>query len=550
MSTPSQRRRSAALRPVPETLEGRVVLSKTIHGVDIDGDRWTLKLLGPGDFRVTTQNDTPLNQPSLIKDITLAGGTTVESRLEGSVKKGPNGDGKVFFQNLISLNNPQVPDINGVIRIDGNGRGLNAIDMPRFWLGDTSNGTFTPATGSPQAQINVATGVTALRFGGVDTTAFTAPTTRGAAYEINLGLPQVAGTSIIVDQIISQNRPATTTGGSPNLDTVAINVQGRLNLFQANAVRGDATEATGPYAGPNTGGTTISDTPDAAGTTGQIGFVRIGGEATNLTVAVTGPTGTPDNARISDFYIGGETNKVVVTVPGGMRNVKFGRGMDSVAITTRNISHLVANRGAVGSQVVSNGPITLANFGGSVVNSRILSGYFDSTTTGQTFDVGGGGQMTVTVGGDIKDSVFASSAVPLDADGIISFDAATSILYEKGFLKAKHEGAIDNSNLFDFAPNKAFFAKSLQVSQGPTQPPNVVEPPYATPSKLHRGQIGLTKRGGLLGTYSVSNLSTPLIRKKEVKVPRAAKVSAQHVVTASTAVPQGPAAATTPGQAD
>lgn len=548
MSTPIHRRRSKGMRPVAEALETRQLLTKVIRGVDIDGDTWVLKLIGPGDFRVTTQNDVPLNQPSLIEDITIAGGRTVETRLEGRVKRGEQGNGKVFFQNIFALNNPPVPDVNGIIRIDTNGRGLAAIDIPRFWMADTSGGTFTPSTGQPQSTIDVVGGVTSLRFGGVDTTAFAPPTTRGATYAINLGLPQYAGTSIIVDEVISRNRPAATTGGQPLLDTVAFNVQGRLNLFQANAVRGDQTEPTGPYRGPNTGGTTVSSGTDPAGTTGQIGFVRIGGEATNLTVDVSGPAGSPDFALISDFYIGGETNKVSVSAPGGMRNVKFGRGMDTVEISTRQIRHLVANRGANGSTVISNGPIGLASFGGDVIESRILSGFYDrSTSANQSIDVGGGGQITATVAGNIINSFFSASAVPLDDDGIVNINDPTGFLQERGIIKGKYEGTIDNSLILPDTPDQAFFAMSRNVARGPVVPPNAPEAPFDSPARLHRGQIALTKRPGLLGKFAVPSIGEPFVSTGRSNVTRLrsqgqGKVLAPHVTPRTTpAVPKGPA---------
>ncbi|MFO0956284.1 MAG: hypothetical protein U0800_02325 [Isosphaeraceae bacterium] len=445
MGTPMKPRRTRAITPATEALEVREMLSRVVTGIDADGDRWKLAIHGPGEFRVTTQNNVPTKQGGLINTITVAGGRTLQTRLVGNVRKGPNGDGKVFFQNLVTLNNPPVPDVNGIIRTNLDGRGMAAIDIPGFYLGDTSKGTFVPATGSPTGRISVPTGVTSLRFGGVDTRAFAQPATRAVTFQINLGLPQYLGTSIITDTVTSSNR--TSTDGTTALnDTVDFNIQGRLNIFQANAINGADTPPTGRYQGNNTGGTTISDGPDANGTTGQIGNIQINGNATNLTVEVplttpTGATVASEFALITNFYIGGETNKVSVTAPGGLRNVAFGKGMDTVSINTESILHLVANRGAIGSTVIANGPITLVNIGGDVTNSQVLSGYFPSgSAANPTIDVGAGGRMTVTVAGDITDSLFAASAIPLNADGTVSVDGRQHDPLREGLYRRQVRG--------------------------------------------------------------------------------------------------------------
>ncbi len=531
MGTPINRRRKPAASLVAEALEERLLMTRTIRGVEPDGDHWVLKLIGPGDFRVTQQNNVKVGQPGLIKEITITGGETLHTRLEGKVRKGPSGNGLVYFQNLKALNNPPVPDDNGIIRTNLGGRGLAAVDMPKFVLADTSNGTFTPASGDPTGQIDIPNGTTSLRFGGVDTTAFTRPTGRAVTLEVNLGLPQYLGTSIITDKLVSANRPASTTGGSPILDTVTFNVQGRLNIFQANQIDGDKTEPTSRYQGPNTGGTTLNVGPDVNSTTGQVGYLQINGNATNFTAAVSDitPAGTPITSQfsfISNTYFGGETNKVSIVSPGGMKNIAFGKGMDSVAIRAQSIQHLVANRGAIGSTVVTNGHIVLADFGGDVVNTRVLSGYFvGGTAANPTFQVGAGGRITVGIAGNITDSIFAASAVPLTPDGEISVEDADTILYQNGTIIAKREGKIDNAGVIPIAPNKAFFARHLDITKGPVIPPNVNEPPLA-PARQHKGQIALAERGGKYGHYREANLASPVI--KPIAVVK------QH------AVPKGP----------
>src|SRR5262249_8176729 len=137
-------RRPRGLRPAPESLESRRLLSKTISGVDGDGDQWTLQLIGPGDLRVTKQDDAngnpqDLTTPSQIKKIKSAGADPTRSRLVGKVTKSASGDGKVFFQKMTEL--------GGAAESASTGNGILAIDIPNFWLGDTSP-TGTPVVGT------------------------------------------------------------------------------------------------------------------------------------------------------------------------------------------------------------------------------------------------------------------------------------------------------------------------------------------------------------------------------------------------------------------
>ncbi len=123
-------------------------------------------------------------------------------------------------------------------------------------------------------------------------------------------------------------------------------VAGRLNLFQANEIDGNTTVA--PAAAGFTGGTIVSSLPDpTAGLIGQIGFVRVGGNATNFSV-LTG-------SQIANFYVGGETNNVSVLAPTSIRDVYFGRGADSTTILTDRIESLQANRGMLNSRIVTDG---------------------------------------------------------------------------------------------------------------------------------------------------------------------------------------------------
>ena len=171
MSTRKPSPHDRALRPRPEDLETRQLLATVLKGIDVDGDTWSLRMKGPGDVRVVNQagsdqQPVPLGTAAEI-DLITVGGTNAElSTLVGRVKQGPNGDGKVFFKRLEALANqsPQVPS----------GNGLQAIDMPGFWLGNTSPAG-TTAAGTPPASISIPDGVISLRLGGVDASRGTTP---------------------------------------------------------------------------------------------------------------------------------------------------------------------------------------------------------------------------------------------------------------------------------------------------------------------------------------------------------------------------------------
>ena len=97
-----------ALRPTAEDLESRQLLAAMVSGTDVDGDTWTLRLIGPGSLTVVKQagadgNPAPLNSATEIDTITVAGTNPLSSQLVGTVKKGPNGDGKVFFNTFDEL---------------------------------------------------------------------------------------------------------------------------------------------------------------------------------------------------------------------------------------------------------------------------------------------------------------------------------------------------------------------------------------------------------------------------------------------------------------
>lgn len=528
MSTRKPSPRNRAVRPAAEDLEGRQLLSATVSGTDIDGDQWVLKLIGPGSLVVTKQdgadgNPAPLNSTTQINTITIGGLNPLSSRLVGTVTKGTSGDGKVFFHTLDEL-----PSKSEQLAL---GNGPKSITMPGFWLANTTPapaaGTTTP-TPTPPA-ITIPDGVNTLQFGGVDTTVGQvnppASTATSDTAAVTLGLPQYGGTRILIDRAISSSQSVPPSGTSTTPTTIqhaiTFNVSGRLSLFQANEIVGDTKTPPGQFSDRNTnatgfGGTwVISGTGGTApflangqltgGATGQIGNVRVGGNATNFSTLVFDTTGS-GNARISNYSVGGETNNVLLVAPNGARNIVFGRGMDTVDILTHTINTLTANRGALNSNVFVDRTISKANFGGDVAQTTVLSGYQQSfsniinTVTGQASvsafsptpqpapppkpqNAETGGGMTVLVAGDITNSVFAASVQPevvTPKTGTPTFQFGTSrnLVLPSGHISAKVEGTINNSTATPDVPTQAFFAKHLDVRSGPVIPPNVPEAPY------------------------------------------------------------------------
>ena len=278
---------------------------------------------GPGDVRVVNQSGSdgqpiPLGTAAEIDRITVGGTNAELSTLVGRVQQGPNGDGKVFFKRLEAAG-------QSVAATSPAGNGLQAIDMPGFWLGNTSPAG-TTAAGTPPASIAIPDGVDSLRLGGVDasrgTTPGVAPPGRPGRYDPDHARPPAAwagrGSSSIRSSPARNRRPrrAASPRGSCNMACV-FNVSGRLSLFQADAIVGDPDNPGGQF--PGGGGTVVTSLPDQnTGITGQIGDVRVGGDATNFSVLT--------NDKLANFYIGGETRNVFLLTPTGSRNLHFGKG--------------------------------------------------------------------------------------------------------------------------------------------------------------------------------------------------------------------------------
>jgi hypothetical protein len=547
-----------------ECLETRQLLSlaldrptSIVRGTDPQGDQWTLKLYGPGTLHVVDTNGDPFTRvktmEGLIDTITVAGAITTETRLVGTVYAAPGSPGQVFFQNLIVTPTGELGKIDegqvSNFRLVQNG--IKAIDMPQFYLAHTettkpSTASLIHTTAMAAGAIDVPQGVLTLRFGGVNVD-FTPSggmplnqTGQSNEFEINLGLPIIGGTSVIVNTVNSDAEANSTAGSAPFQDFATFLVTGRLNLFQANEIDGNTTSGLVPTqlvnspssSGASPGGTFLVSQGGPA--TGQIGDVRIGGNVTNFTTFVTedplnaaAAEGQLD-AKISNFYIGGETNNVLLVAPSGSRNISFGLGMDNVTINSLIISSLRANRDATNSNVTVSRSIGNMLIGGDLTDTNVNVGesqsLFELGNTPPTFpgeagtgvfwgdppptiinpvvnSVTGltepfaqnGGTMVARIAGNVTNSVFSASVDPSPAgSNSILFGPGTALVLPRGVINAKVEGTIDNSTndlvSSDVAANKAFFASVVHVKHGPVIPPIVPYQPTQTPTVYHKGQ--------------------------------------------------------------
>jgi hypothetical protein len=549
-----------------ESLETREVLTPltgtvtaTVRGTDPDGAQWVLQLYGPGALSVVGTNgdiftQSTQNLTESIQTITVGGAISTETRLVGKVYPNPNNKvPNVYFENLIVPENGELGkiDVQQVSNFRTVQTGIAAIDMPEFYLAHTE--TTKPSSASlihsgalSAGEILVPGGVNVLRFGGVDvdyTPDGGTPlnqTGQSNEFQINLGIPIVQGTSIIVNSVNSDGEANSTAGGAAFQDYATFLVTGRLNLFQANTITGNTTSGlvptqlvNSPTTAASPGGTFLISQGGAA--TGQIGDVRVGGNATNFTTFITeDPISVAEaegqlDAKISNYYIGGQTQNVLLVAPSGSRNISFGLGMDNVTINSLLISSLRANRDAIDSNVTVERSIGNLLIGGDVTGTNVGVGQLQSlftfanappTTllasgTGVFFGdppptvaspetnpltqrqepiAQQGGSMRARIAGSVTNSTFSASVDP-DPSQLFTpvfGPQEGDLVLERGVINAKIEGTVDNTgNPLSSDPGKAFFARVVHLGHGPIIPPNVPYQPFEQPTVYHKGQSAL-----------------------------------------------------------
>ena len=386
-----------------------------------------LTLYGPGTMNVVDETGTAFtkanqNTPREINTITVSGTITANSRLMGKVTPAANSDGRVFFQTLNVEATGAYPQLDSALVRPGSRPHRTASRLST----SRTSGWDIPAPPNP---LFIPGSIGVLRRRGHQCSRrYPDPSVRRGRYNVhdrrwyaaqpnraenefivNLGLPIAIGTSVIVDKVITDAQQIAATGtsttGTVNQQSVTFLVSGRLNLFQANEIIGNATPANSttktPSAIPSQFDTSIPTPPTPAGSqpggtyvvsmgtvvTGAIGKIKIGGNATNFTTFAlvndifSGPNESILDPKINTFFVGGETNNVLLIAPGGSRNVYFGKGMDNTKISTVFIQNLQANRGAVNSTVTVDRTIDNMVIGGDVTDTNIQVGYAQTLAT-------------------------------------------------------------------------------------------------------------------------------------------------------------------------
>jgi hypothetical protein len=551
-----------------------------VRGTDPDGAQWTLRLYGPGALNVIGTNGDVFSSSTggmveSIDTITVAGANTTKTRLVGTVKPTSTGEASVFFQNLIVTPTGELGKIDQgqVSNFRTVQNGILAIDMPNFYLAHTemtkpSSPSQIHTSAMSAGQIFIPQGVLTFRFGGVNVD-YTPPngiplntTGQSNEFQISLGLPVVVGTSVIVNTVNSDAQANSSSSGAPFQDYATFLVTGRLNLFQANEIDGNTTPGLVPTQLVNSTSTAASPggtfvISDGGAATGQIGDVRIGGNATNFTTLidedplnVAASEGQLD-AKISNYYIGGQTKNILLMAPSGSRNISFGLGMDNVTINSLSIASLRANRDALNSNVTVERSIQNLVIGGDVQNTNVNVGEsqslftFTNVPATSVFSQGSGaffgdrpptvanpqtnpinqmqepiaqngGTMQVRIAGSVINSVFSASIDPnpVAAFSGNGFGNSSDLILPRGVINAKVEGNIDNSgNLTTNLPTpglvdpgssgRAFFAKRVKLVHGPVIPPTVPYQPTVSPTVYHSGQEGLR------GLFRIDHKITP-----------------------------------------
>ena len=302
-------------------------------------------------------------------------------------------------------------------------------------------------------------------------------------------------------------------------------------------------------------------------TTGQIGDIRIGGNATNFTAFALdtdtftspSPVDPVTGPQVSNFFIGGQTDNVILVAPSGSRNVFFGQGMDNVFINTEFIQNLQANRGAVGSAVTVKRNIGNMVMGGDVINTVIQSGYDQDLSAVANTPVTSIQGVTVSAGG-----VFNGEAPPTIINRIsnATFNQATfsPLAHGGGAIHGRIAGNVTNSIIsVSVDPNP--FLPNPSETNTPGQFQNVTSKtfPFGAPNNivLPRGVLNVKVEGavnnsaiqqGSTTTPNPLGLTAPAVDPNIAPTSAffAKKVSVEHLPVIPPNVPEAPYPSPTP----
>ncbi len=332
MSTRKPTTRNRALRPTTESLEDRQLLSGVVSGTDIDGDQWVLQLIGPGSLVVAKQpgadgTPAPLNSQTQIKSITIGGLDPQKSRLVGQVTKGTNGDGKVFFQQLDELpsksqqlsgatgpSRSRSPTSGSPIRPPPAARARRTRSQSRFRTGSApcNSAVSTPRSVRwiPRPRPRRATSL---------------PSRSGCPSSAEPGSSSIsrsaARSRFPPPEPRRRRRPSSTVSRSVSRAASTCSRPTRLSGTPTRPPASSSTRMRTPRALEDLGdlrdlrcGPLPGDARLHGGLTGQIGNVRIGGNATNFSTLVFDATGT-GQAKITQLLGWGRDEQRAASSP-------------------------------------------------------------------------------------------------------------------------------------------------------------------------------------------------------------------------------------------
>ena len=249
----------------------------------------------------------PRTRPESIDTITVGGSITIRDPAgRHGQSRHPTANANVYFQNLIVTPTGELGkiDVGQVSNFRTSQNGIHAIDMPNFYLAHTettkpehahrrsTRRRCRPARSTSRRRDHASLRRRGRRLHAPGRDA-AEPDRARATSSRSTGPADRQGTSIIVNTVNTDAQANSTAGSPPSRTIATFLVTGRLNLFQANDDRRQHDLGPGAVSirqlAPDhrlVAGRDLRDLAGRRGRTGQIGDVRVGGNATNFTTFV------------------------------------------------------------------------------------------------------------------------------------------------------------------------------------------------------------------------------------------------------------------------
>lgn len=377
----------------PATLATYQNEGKDLTGEDRQGNRWEIKLTGPGEIIVTdtSPNDGVLDDN--INTITLVGTSLTKTVVTGTVEQSARQPtdytqlatlGQVYFNSLQAQ------------------QGVKSIILNGFVLTDTLTPPGSTTLSAAETELNQTTGINL--HGGVGTLDISGIDARFPASFSPVPISVIIGNSttpltvkpdIRIDRIVntSYDDTAFTTNGTQTIPTgpltsptVSLVVNGTIANFNVVSITQEPDLST-LFPPVNNSTLTVptefipTDTAalqyqfPTVGTTGRtsvqakaIGNIKVSGAATNVTFAKAAQPFQNSLSGLDSLgtaQFGGTTDAVAIDSRGSIGGLKFAKGLGNAAGTSTNPINYGSNQslkgypasGLVGVQVVTEGNI-------------------------------------------------------------------------------------------------------------------------------------------------------------------------------------------------